>query len=187
VDRFHRHKQAPNAASVLIMASIIQTVFLVAGPLAGIWLGSRLTRAKDDRQWRRDRCLEAYADVLRGCPILISEAHRLYLALANDNPEAQTQLLHAKSIELNHAIIKAILLSSDEMNITCKALSDCLGRIASRANASPKWPEDEWNRLATIEAAAIVGQFTAEAQNDLRGGDPLSAAERWKHMLRIFK
>jgi hypothetical protein len=168
------------------MASIIQTVLVVTGTLAGIWLGSRLTRAKDDRQWRRDRCLEAYADVLRGCPILISEADRLYLALADD-PAAQAQLLHAKSLELNHAILKAILLSSDKMNITCTALTDCFGRIASRANASPKWPVDEWNRLVTIEAAAIVGQFTAEAQNDLRGDDRLSAPDRWKNMLRIFK
>jgi hypothetical protein len=80
------------------MASIIQTVLLVAGPLAGIWLGSRLTRSAAERQWRRYRCLEAYTDVVRGCQLLLMKASQLYIT-----PEVHAQFLH-ENLALYHAI-----------------------------------------------------------------------------------
>ena len=36
--------------------------------ISGIWFGSRLTRVAEDRKWRRDRVVEAYAEFLRVRP-----------------------------------------------------------------------------------------------------------------------
>jgi hypothetical protein len=46
------------------LVPIIQGVITVAGTLAGTWLGFQLSKGKEERQWRRDRCLDAYAEVL---------------------------------------------------------------------------------------------------------------------------
>lgn len=183
VGRYGPHRHRTSAA--FTMASIIQTVLLVAGPLIGIWIGSRLTSAKDVRQWRRDRCLEAYADVMRGCQLVNKEANRLYLVLSGDH-EVQAQLLQEARLGLDNAIVRAVLLSSDALNLTCKELSDCFDRFATGADASSKLSRDEWTKLIT-EAAATAGKFMHEAQDDLRVDDPsLSVSDWWKKLLGIF-
>ena len=61
------------------MASTVRDILLVAGPLAAIWLSNWLIRAREVRQWRRDRCLEAYADVLRTNEAVVNKATALFL------------------------------------------------------------------------------------------------------------
>jgi hypothetical protein len=46
------------------LVPIIQGLITVAGTLGGTWLGIQLSKGKEERQWRRDRCLDAYAEVL---------------------------------------------------------------------------------------------------------------------------
>jgi hypothetical protein len=58
---------------------MLHDILLIAGPLAGIWLSNWLTRAREVRQWRRDRCLEAYADVLRTNEAVVHKATTLFL------------------------------------------------------------------------------------------------------------
>ena len=143
--------------------------------LFGTWLGSRLTRAKDEQQWRRDRCLEAYADVLQACGIVITESGRLYLDLAE--PEVQRTIVNEKIMDLDNATNRSsALFCPDSMRIHCKEVSECFGRIATTAGATPKMPLTEWRKLTTVEAAAVSGQFMRAARNDLYTP---SLAVRW--------
>ena len=157
---------------------------LVCGPLLGIWLGSRLTRAKEERQWRRDRCLEAYADVIRACDIVTIEAHRLYLKLTDDTT-TQLQVLSEKTSEFHHATQRAALLAPGEMAATLHALVAHIDKeIAVRAGASPKLSLDEWKKITTVDLAVIVAQFTGEARNDLGVPSPLRIFDQWWKRLR---
>ena len=46
------------------LVPIFQGLITVAGALGGTWLGVRLSKGREERQWRPDRCLDAYAEVL---------------------------------------------------------------------------------------------------------------------------
>jgi hypothetical protein len=173
-----------------IILPVLSVVGTLSGTLIGTWLGSRLTRSTAERQWRRDRCLEAYTDVLRGWSLFNMEAHRLYLTYLTPSydPDVHYQFLHEK-LALDHAIFRSILLSSYEMNDICIQLSECVGTITVQANASPKLPHDDWTKLTTGEANAIAAKFMAAAQNDLRIDDPpsLSISNWWKTLVASFK
>ena len=66
------------------MLQIVLAILGLGGTLFGTWLGSWLIRANQERQWWRDRSLEAYADVMRISDSVVNEAHRLYLELVDD-------------------------------------------------------------------------------------------------------
>src|SRR5271167_3153297 len=102
------------------MASTVSDILLVAGPLAGIWLSSWLTRAREVRQWRRDRCLEAYADVLRTNEAVVNKATTLYLE--ESDIVAKRQDLIEQIAEFHRATQRASLLAPIEMNETFLAL-----------------------------------------------------------------
>jgi hypothetical protein len=164
------------------MTSIIQTIMLGVGPLIGIWLGSRLTRFKEDRQWRRDRCLEAYTDVIRACEIVAAEASRLYLELSDHT--TQLQVLYEKISELHRASQRAILLAPKEMMATLTALiTHTEKQIAVKAGISPKIPLDDWKKITTTDLAIITARFTDEARNDLGTHSPFRIVDRCRRIL----
>jgi hypothetical protein len=163
------------------MASILQTVMLVCGPLLGIWLGNLLARSKEERQWRRDRSLEAYADVMRISDSVVTEAHRLYLELAEDRT-AQLQQLSEKTSELHHAAYRAALLAPIEIAATIHALVAHIDQVATSAGSSPKVPLEEWKKLTTAERAVITTKLSNEAWHDLRGHSS-EIGKWWKKIL----
>jgi hypothetical protein len=162
------------------MASIIQTIIPVLSTLAGIWLGSILTRSKEDRQWRRDRCLEAYTDVMRGCEVITNEATKLYLELCD--PTTQLELLFEKALELHRATQRIMLLAPQMMPTLTALVVHCEKQIVTRAGASPKPPLDEWRKITTTDLAVVVGQFTNEARNDLGVHSPRHIGGQWRKM-----
>lgn len=163
------------------MASIIETIIPVFSTLSGIWLGSRLSRSKENRQWRWDRRLEAYIDVIRGCEIITSEASKLYLGLCDDLT-IQLEILSEKVLKFHRAVQRVMLLAPAEMKATLNALVvHSESKIVTRAGASPKPPLDEWKNTTT-GLAAIVGQFTNEARNDLDVHSPRHIVDQWKKM-----
>lgn len=164
------------------MASIIQTIMLGCGPLFGIWLGSWLTRGNQERQWRRDRCLEAYTDVMRACEIVHTEATRLYLEFSDD-PTIQLQVLSEKTSELHRAIQRAALLVANEMVPTLHALSAHTDRVAARAGAFPKLSLDEWKKITITDIGNIVTQFMNGARNDLEVHSTLRVFDLWGKLL----
>lgn len=56
---------ASRAWDTTAMTEWLHDILLAGGTIGGALAGGWLTRASSNRQWRRDRCLEAYADVLR--------------------------------------------------------------------------------------------------------------------------
>jgi hypothetical protein len=154
---------------------------LVCGPLFGIWLGNFLARSKEERQWRRDRSLEAYADVMRLSDSVVTEAHRLYLELAEDHT-TQLQQLSEKTSELHHAAYRAALLAPIEIAATIHALVAHIDQVATRAGSSPKLSLDEWKKLTTADRAVIATKLSNEAWRDLRGRSS-DISKWWKRIL----
>jgi len=148
------------------MASIINTIMLVSGPLAGVWLNSYLTRSKDERQWRRDRGLEVYTDILQASDTVMLEANRAYLEVPESTQE-QLEVLSQKTAEFHHVVHRAALLASNEMT-ALNALVVHVDKMAARAGAFPKLSLDEWGKITTIDMAVIVAKYRTEARNDLR-------------------
>jgi hypothetical protein len=105
------------------MASTVRDILLVVGPLAGIWLSNWLTRTREVRQWRRDRCLEAYADVLRTNEAVVDKATTLYLE--ESDIVAKRQALNEQIAEFHRVTQRALLLSPIEMEETFRDLINC--------------------------------------------------------------
>jgi hypothetical protein len=169
----------------LPMASLIQNIISVLGTLGGIWLGSRLSRSKEDRQWRRDRCLEAYTDVLLGCEIVTTEATKLYLELCDRT--TQLELLSEKTLELHRATDRIRLLAPEMIPTLYALIVHCESKIATRAGASPKLSLDEWRKITTTDLAVVVAQFTSEARNDLGVRSSVRVVDWCRKMFRRSK
>jgi len=167
------------------MASTVRDILLVAGPLAGIWLSNWLTQAREVRQWRRDRCLEAYADVLRTNEAVVNKATTLYLA--DSEIIAKRQDLIEQVAESHRATQRASLLSPIEMEETFLALINCTEKeLAVKAGACPKPSLDEWKKVATTDIGAVTGNFSAMARRDLTVR-PSYPSVLWNKMLCYLK
>ena len=164
------------------MLQIALAILGVGGTLLGTWLGSWLTRANQERQWWRDRSLEAYADVMRISDSVVTEAHRLYLELAEDRT-TQLQQLSERTSELHHAAYRAALLAPIAIAATIHALVAHIDQVSTRAGLSPKLPLAEWKKLTTADRAVIATKLSNEAWHDLRGRST-EIAQWWKKLLR---
>lgn len=165
--------------------NFLPVVLTVVGTLLAVWLGSRLTRSNEARNWRRDRCLEAYTDVLRVCEELVGKAVDLYL-LDIDSPDrvAEMRLLTAKMEEMYRLSDRAALLGSYEIQAHLEALCrHCGTKIAAGARAKPKLSEDEWRKVRLDDYAALFVTFRNHARNDLGVNLPLHTSEEWKKIL----
>ena len=149
---------------------------LVCGPLFGIWLGNFLARSREERQWRRDRSLDAYADVMRISDAVVTEAHRLYIELAEDRT-TQLETLSEKTSELHHVAYRAALLAPIEIAPTIHALVAHIDQVATSAGSSPKLPLEEWKKLAVIAT-----KLSNEAWHHLRGHS--SKIGKWWRKIR---
>jgi len=149
---------------------MIHDLVLMAGALisalAGAGLTQWLTRDREKRQWRRDRCLDAYADLLQGCHDVINAANELYL---EDSDEfGKRQVVIEKLAALHSAQNRAMLLAPTKFEQPLLALVRHIEtKIAVQAGKSPRLPLDEWTKLTTTDAGAVVGEFATLARRDL--------------------
>jgi hypothetical protein len=88
---------------------IISGLISVAGTLGGTWLGFQLSNGKEERRWRRDRCLAAYVEVLTLAAQLRDQCEDPTGRIAGDPEKAK--LLWAKNAELALASKKSALLA----------------------------------------------------------------------------
>lgn len=88
---------------------VIQGLITVAGTLGGTWLGTQLSKGREERQWRRDRCLTAYAEVLTLAHQVCDSCEDPSGSVVRD-PEKQ-KLLWAKYAELALASQKSALIA----------------------------------------------------------------------------
>jgi hypothetical protein len=160
-------------------------ILLVTGPLAGIWLGNRLTRNREVRQWRRDRCLEAYAEVLRTNEAVVHKATTLFLE--ESDIVAKRQDLIEQIAEFHRATQRAMLLAPIEMEEAFRALINHTEKgIAVKAGGFPKPSLDQWKKAVTTDIGAVTGKLFAMAQSDL-AMHPSYPSILWNRMLGYLR
>jgi hypothetical protein len=115
------------------LVPIIQGLITVGGTLGGTWLGFQLSKGKEERQWRRNRCLDIYAEVLTLADQVLHQCEDPSSPRKHD-PEKE-KLLWAKQAELMVAARKSELLSSIavqdsiiELAKWCRQLADASTR-----------------------------------------------------------
>src|ERR1700737_4426158 len=91
---------------------IIQSIITVGGVLMGTWLGSRLMRGKEERQWRRDRCLEIYTNFILACEIVANQADQVVVQRKHETNQdtSDVELLYEKIKDMSRAADRALLL-----------------------------------------------------------------------------
>jgi hypothetical protein len=130
--------------------------------LLGVWLGYMLNRNKEIRQWRRDKCLEAYVEMKQGTDAVVIEAMKYYHQETDDRTELIQKLAEF------HRPVQRILLLAPEMGKPLGALVDHVSKkVAVQAGQSKKiWP-DQWEKIATSDLAIILSRFNEAARRDL--------------------
>jgi|SRR5208337_4831090 len=135
--------------------------------------------AAEERNWRRDRSLEAYTDVLRACNSL-TEADALYGAECNTEEHVkQCRIVLEKTAEMYRMADRAYLLSPKEMHQSLNALTLYCGKaIGEKSIKCPKLSSTEW---ATTRKglAPLYAKFANGARNDLGIHEPLHSIDEW--------
>jgi hypothetical protein len=157
-------------ASIAIAVALVGLLGALVG-LVGVWVGRLMERSNEAMKWRRDRCLEAYADVVATCNAVFNEATNTWRMEDPTTQEvkAQRELLISKVAEMDRAQDKALLIGSSEVNTAIHMLTDhYIQKIARRA-AGPKPPKDEWNEWNKIirDGGELLGTFVKQARKDL--------------------
>lgn len=161
----------------------------VAGTLSGVWLGSHLTRGNEDRKWRRDRCLEAYSELLRVVETVHFEADAAYYGAECGTQEHAKQLgiVLEKVDEMYRTEQRVRLVAPDEVNACLEALAHHVGtEIGKKLSKCPKIDESE-RKLAMEKFGELLVRFTNEARNDLGIHPPLHTFDEWSQMLGTKK
>jgi hypothetical protein len=99
---------------------VVLITALVTGvvSVSGIWFGSYLTRGNEDRKWRRDRCLQAYSEVLEAVYMVGFEADRVYFGgdCGTQEHGKQTAIVLEKTAEMYRTEQRVRLVAPDQVN-----------------------------------------------------------------------
>lgn len=139
------------------------------GTLGGAWLGVQLSRDKEERQWRRDRSLDAYTDLLRASEIVREAASKLYSARFDDNSlGSQLRILQERCSELQRVADRASLLAPDEMQEPIRSLVDHYSDLVVSFTTG-KVREIELRSYAEIISTEVEvdNSFRAKVRTDL--------------------
>src|SRR5271169_152613 len=100
---------------------------------ASFWLAIR-KEATETKNWRRERCLEVYTDILRACAIVMDEADKIYHMEPSAERVAQGKLLFEKVAEMYRLSDRVTLLGPREIHDSVSALTQYYATdIAPRA------------------------------------------------------
>ena len=134
---------------------IIQSIITVGGVLMGAWLGSRLMRGKEERQWRRDRCLEIYTDFILACEIVANQADQVVVQRKHETNQdtSDIELLYEKIKDMSRAADKALLLIPREMDSIQELVTHC-SNLSHAATRSPN--ADEWKKLELLNTRHLL-------------------------------
>jgi hypothetical protein len=158
-------------ASSMTEASILALLGLVgtgAATIGGVLIGRYMERSNEATKWRRDRCLEAYADVLASCQAVLNEANNAWVMNDPTTPQAiaQNALLISKVTEMYRAADKASLIGSREIETVLRRLNPYFQELARRAIELPKPSTDEWHKIVR-EAGDLYKTFLVLARKNL--------------------
>jgi hypothetical protein len=153
--------------SIAITGGLVGLVGALLG-LVGVWVGRLMERSNEATKWRRDRCLEAYADVVATCHVVFIEANKTWVMDDPTTPQAiaQHDILISKVTEMDRAGDKASLIGSPEINEAIGRLTDHYRQKIARQAIVPKPPTDEWNKI-TRDAGELHSIFVQQARKDL--------------------
>jgi hypothetical protein len=134
---------------------------------ATFWLAVR-KKATETRNWRRDRCLEAYSEYVRQVDAITVEAGNRYRSPCGSEEYAKHGvMLLEKLSELYRTNHRVILLASDELQAPISALTrHVTGDFVTKSNLCPKAPDAEV-KAAGVKLAELNADFMLKARNDL--------------------
>jgi hypothetical protein len=152
-------------ASILALLGLVGTG---AATIGGVLIGRYMERSNEATKWRRDRCLEAYADVLATCDVVLNEATKDWGMDDPTTPQAIAQhaLLTSKVTEMYRAADKASLIGSREIGTALRRLTDHYCQELARRAIIPKPSTDEWHKIVR-EAGNLYGAFLVLARKNL--------------------
>jgi len=166
---------------VLITALVTSVV-----SISGIWFGSRLTRVAEDRKWRRDRVVEAYAEFLSAVDVAIAVAGNAYGArYGSDEHAEQCRLVLEKVAEMHRLSGRIILLSSDAVEAPFSSLSGFITtNLLIMAIKCPKASPEE-RKATNTKLASLLAAFMVVARDDIGihpavGGAEITKKPWWK-------
>jgi hypothetical protein len=158
--------------------SVIQSLISVAGALTGAWLGTHLSRGKAEREWYRDRCLQAYADILKCAQLFVVETSKLVDELSKDKPH--TDKLTEIHAEMARACYSAELFVSDKMRRILYDHCQVHLRVLGEANQATKGSDlsKELGELVN-KYGKFTFEFTQAARDEIAPYGDRSKG-RWK-------
>ena len=151
------------------LITIILSVIAVSGTLAGTLLGRLLERSNETRKWRRERCLEAYTEVLRSCDIVATEADKAYaIECGSLEHLKQNEIVTEKIWEMYSTIDKAFLLGSEEVQKKIGDLTSYCGKeVGAKSVLCPKLSQGEWHKIRITNLAPLFVDCRNAARRDL--------------------
>ena len=159
----------------------LQNLITIIGTLGGAWVGSRLNRGVEERQWRRNSRLESYTDIVFTCTALAEEADRAFLATyGTPEQDAQMGVVIAKVRDMHRASDKSIFLMSDNMGEHLHALISHCDDLARLSTGDSKQNLDEWRAMRVQKLAEVISTFTRYAKYEIRSTESTSW---WKRIL----
>ena len=173
----------------VISPELALAALAIFGTLFGVWLGSFLARGNEDRQWRRDRCLEAYTDLLRACDIVADEVSEARETKRGSLKHAtQNGLIANKVGEMYRLSDRVALLGSDGIQEPLSALTLHCGQLVATAKADQnkadqKMSDDEMQKAKFTGYVSVYKEFRNAARNDLA----LHTVHEWKNIFRKSK
>jgi hypothetical protein len=168
-------------SALLVLIAILG----VTGTLSGVWLGNRLTRRNEDRKWRRDRCLEAYSELVRVVELLLHECDLTYVGqkCGTEEHTKQADLAYRKMAEMNRIALGMQLVAPRAVKEKMWELTAHVGNeIVPKSIRCPKIEGSEFDSAKT-KAAKLMIDFIYDARNDLGIDLPLDTIEGQRQLL----
>lgn len=153
----------------MTLVPIIQGLIAVTGTLGGTWLGIQLGKRKEERHWRRDRCLDAYAEILTLASQLRDQCEDPTGRIACDPEKAK--LLWAKNAELALASKKSALLAPIAVQERIIRLVEFSQQMAVASTRPENHADVVWVKWI-VHHQALVNRLMRSARLDL--GSPPS-------------
>jgi hypothetical protein len=127
-----------------------------------------MERSNEAMKWRRDRCLDAFFDVVTTCNVVFIEANKTWVMADPTTPQAiaQHDILISKVTEMDRAGDKASLIGSPEINEAIRRLTDHYGQKLARLAVAPKPPKADWYEIVR-DAGELHSIFVRQARKDL--------------------
>jgi hypothetical protein len=165
------------------LVPIIQGLIAVTATLGGTWLGFQLSKGKEEQRWRRDRCLNAYAEILTLSAQVLERCEDLAdpeygpREPAKRDPEKRKRLW-AKNVELALAHQKTVLLAPIAVRKPIDNLvSHCTQMVMS--STSPKPFAGQWSQMVAHHFK-LIHRVERAIRPDLDSYPPLARPVGWR-------